>query len=99
MTRRKKRIGWTVLCLMSTAILLNLAFAEDRGQSSYMPVDIKETFASIMTRMKAAKPEIMRRQVTLLEERYDLGNRPSKDVTMSRGKPIQEGIRVNSLRE
>ncbi len=25
---------------------------------------------------------------------YDLGNRPAKGVTMSRGKPIQEGVRV-----
>jgi cytochrome c peroxidase len=44
--------------------------------------------------MKAAKPEIMKRQMDLLKERYDLANRPAKDVTMSRGKPVQEGIRV-----
>jgi cytochrome c peroxidase len=30
----------------------------------------------------------------LLNERYDLSNRPAKGVTMSRGKPIQEGVRV-----
>jgi cytochrome c peroxidase len=62
--------------------------------TSYAPVDLKENFAVVMARMKAAKPEIMKRQMDLLKERYDLANRPAKDVTMSRGKPVQEGIRV-----
>ncbi|MCJ7492750.1 MAG: cytochrome B6 [Deltaproteobacteria bacterium] len=65
-----------------------------RGESSYSPVAIKENFESIMARMKAAKPEVMKRQMDLLNERYDLGNRPAQGVTMSRGKPIQEGVRV-----
>jgi len=29
-----------------------------------------------------------------LEERYDLSNRPAQGVTMFRGKPVQEGVRV-----
>ncbi len=62
--------------------------------TSYAPVDLKEDFAVVMARMKAAKPEIMKRQMELLKQRYDLANRPAKDVTMSRGKPLQEGIRV-----
>jgi len=33
-----------------------------------MPVDIHETFASIMARMSAAKAEIMQRQTTLLAQ-------------------------------
>ena len=66
-----------------------------RGQSSYAPVDIKEDFATIMARMKAAKAEVMQRQMDLLTERYDVSNRPAADGTkMSRGKPIQEGVRV-----
>jgi cytochrome c peroxidase len=47
-----------------------------------------------MARMKAAKPEVMKRQMDLLGERYDLSNRPVSGVAMSRGKPIQEGVRV-----
>jgi cytochrome c peroxidase len=62
--------------------------------SSYMPVKIDESFSSIMARMKAAKPEIMRRQLALLEQRYDLGNHGAQGVTMSRGKAIQDGVRV-----
>lgn len=59
-----------------------------------MPVDIKENFAEIMTRMKKAKPEIIKRQMDLLTERYDLSNRPAKDVVISCGKPLQEGVRA-----
>lgn len=59
-----------------------------------MPVDIKEPFAKTMARMKAAKPEVMKRQMDLLKERYDLSNRPAKGVTMSGGKAVQEGVRA-----
>src|SRR5258708_14942036 len=62
--------------------------------SSSMPVDIHESFATIKARMSAAKPEIMRRHIAVLEERYDLSNRPAQGITMSRGKPVQEGVRV-----
>jgi cytochrome c peroxidase len=75
---------------------LSLAYAqhEQRGATSYLPVDIKESFASIMARMKAAKPEIEKEHANLLSARYDLSNRAAKDVVMSRGKPLQDGIRV-----
>jgi len=62
--------------------------------TSYMPVDIKEDFATTMKRMQAAKPAIEQRQQQLLEERYDLSNRPASGVSMSRGKPVQAGVRV-----
>jgi cytochrome c peroxidase len=62
--------------------------------SSYTPVVITEDFAATVTRMKAEKPAIMARQQALLTERYDLSNRPAKGVTMTRGKPVQEGVRV-----
>ena len=47
-----------------------------------------------MARMKAAKPAVMKRQMALLEERYDLSNRAAQGVTMSRNKPVQAGVRV-----
>jgi cytochrome c peroxidase len=62
--------------------------------TSYMPVDIKEDFQTTMKRMQAAKPAIEQRQQQLLEERYDLSDHPASGVTMSRGKPIQAGVRV-----
>jgi len=43
--------------------------------------------------MSAAKPAIMQRQKALLEERYDLSDRPAAGVTMARGKAVQGGVR------
>ncbi|MFZ5447684.1 MAG: cytochrome B6 [Thermodesulfobacteriota bacterium] len=62
--------------------------------SSYAPVKITEPFATTMARMKGEKDKVMARQKELLEKRYDLSDRPAKGVTMTRGKPIQEGVRV-----
>jgi cytochrome c peroxidase len=41
--------------------------------------------------------QIQKRQADLLSERYDLSDRPAQGVTMSRGKPVQEGVRVKLL--
>ena len=86
-------VTWIIVC--SLFIASALAYAESaKKPSSYSPVVITEPFDSIMTRMEAAKPEIMKRQMDLLNSRYDLNNNPSKSISMSRGKPIQEGVRV-----
>jgi cytochrome c peroxidase len=69
--------------------------AQDEKQiSSYLPVDIHETFSAIFSRMTAAKPEVIKRHSALLEQRYDLSDRPAKEITMSRSKPLQQGVRV-----
>ncbi|MEW6388796.1 MAG: cytochrome B6 [Thermodesulfobacteriota bacterium] len=62
--------------------------------SSYAPVVITEDFATILSQMKAQKPKVMARQQELLKQRYDLSDRPAKDVTMTKGKAVQEGVRV-----
>jgi cytochrome c peroxidase len=62
--------------------------------SSYMPIVADEDFETLMKRMSAAKADIMKRHMALLEERYDLSNRPAPGVTMSRGKAVQAGVRV-----
>ncbi|HET6205152.1 MAG TPA: cytochrome B6 [Planctomycetota bacterium] len=69
-----------------------------RGQTSYAPAVEAEEFGALLSRMKAAKPEIMTRQRRLLEERYDLRDAPAPGVAMTRGKPVQGGVRVR-LRE
>jgi cytochrome c peroxidase len=61
---------------------------------SYAPVVMHEEFDAVRTRMETAKPKIEGEQNALLKERYDLSDKPAKGVTMSRGKPIQEGIRI-----
>ncbi len=54
-----------------------------------------EEFASVMAKMKAAKADILKKHAALLAARYDLSDRPSKNVLMSgKRKPTQEGVRV-----
>src|SRR5512134_1255907 len=64
-----------------------------RGETSYMPVVAKD-FDEIFKTMSANKDDVMKRAQALLDERYDLADRPVKGVTMSRGKPVQGGVRV-----
>src|SRR5688572_14861784 len=54
----------------------------------------KEDFNSLVKRLQSDKPKFAKRQQDLLKERYDLANRPVNGTTMSRGKPVQEGVRV-----
>jgi cytochrome c peroxidase len=86
---------WTPL-IAAIIITAHAVRSEENGAkpSSYAPVDIHESFSKIMSRMAAAKPEIMKRQMALLEQRYDLADRPAQGATMSKGKRLQEGVRV-----
>jgi cytochrome c peroxidase len=61
--------------------------------TSYTPV-VEDKLDDVIKRMQEDKPAIAKRQQELLEERYDLSDKPAKGVTMSRGKAVQEGIRV-----
>ncbi len=65
-----------------------------RGDTSYIPVATERPVAEVIKEMQAAKPQIAERHQTLLASRYDLSNRQADGVTMFRGKPIQEGVRV-----
>ena len=67
---------------------LPVAFVAAEDPSSYSPVVVKENFDDTMARMVTAKPAVMKRQMDLLEERYDMSDRPARGVTMSGGKAI-----------
>jgi cytochrome c peroxidase len=97
MRQVSQRYLWTmVVTLSAVGIMTNVAYSQESAHkgSSYAPVDIKEEFAATMARMKKDKPAVMKRQLDLLNDRYDLSNRPAKGITMSRGKPVQEGMRT-----
>jgi cytochrome c peroxidase len=94
MRMKHSSLAWKAL---SVGLIIGIGslFAQDGKQiSSYMPVDLHETFSAIFSRMTAAKPEVIRRHSELLEQRYDLSDRPAKGITMSRNKPLQQGVRV-----
>ncbi len=80
----------------AATVAFGFAYAQQgpRGKSSYMPVEITEPFSAIFARLSAQKPEVTREHMALLNERYDLSNRPAAGVTMDRTKPVQEGVRV-----
>ena len=90
--KRKKNV--VCIGLVLTVVLVVLATFTYAKPTSYAPVAITEDFDSIMARMKTAKPEVMERHMELLKERYDLSDRPARGVTMSRGKPVQRGVRA-----
>jgi cytochrome c peroxidase len=68
--------------------------APARGKTSYAPVDQTEPFEAVRARMSQAKAAVMQRQKALLDERYDLSDKPAAGVTMTRGKAVQGGIRA-----
>ena len=92
--------GKTILCGVLMALTaMGVTWAQmpedvDPIVETYMPVVIDQTFDEIMKKDVAEKPTYMKRQMELLERRYDLSDQPS-DVMMSGGrKPIQGGVRV-----
>jgi cytochrome c peroxidase len=94
----ERKFLWLALTIVTALVSgLTLAYAQQepqRGATSYMPVDPQEPFAATMARMRVAQPAIQKRQADLLAERYDLANSAAAGVTMSRGKPVQAGVRA-----
>jgi cytochrome c peroxidase len=94
-------IAMASIVLMLAAALVTMSHAQRAADAppgerpeSYMPVVIERSFEAILNDDAAQKDKFMQRQRTLLEERYDLGNRASS-VAMSAGrKPVQQGVRV-----
>ncbi|MEQ8186641.1 MAG: cytochrome B6 [Candidatus Eremiobacterota bacterium] len=85
--------GVLLFSVILVFVFLAANYAEEVN-SSYSPVVIKEDFTTTMERMKAEKPEVMKKHMELLNKRYDLSDIPDKTVTMSRGKALQKGVRV-----
>ena len=88
----------TMRRLVSTVGILLLAVPMvviAQQPTSYSPVALTEPFEAVKTRMEAAKPEGMQRQMDLLGERDDLSDNPIPGVASAgRGKPVQGGVRV-----
>lgn len=80
---------------VSLGMVYGIVNAQEAKQgTSYAPVSIAETFQSIYNKMVAQKPAVEAKQKALLEERYDLSDRPAGGATMFRGKALQDGVRV-----
>ncbi len=80
----RSRIQWLLSALPAAALF---CFA--------LPATaVDEDFTKLTKRLQAEKPKFAQRQQVLLVQRYDLADRPLKGVTMSRGKEVQDGVRV-----
>ncbi len=88
--------GMMTAMLVTAFTVFSVASAQETAKkaSSYAPVVITEDISAVVKRMKAAKPAVEKRHMDLLDLRYDLSNRPAKGVAMSRGKAVQEGVRI-----
>lgn len=72
------------IILFSSILVVNSAAAAEN----------EEDFPSLVKRVEAEKPKFAKRQQLLLSNRYDLADRPVQGANMSRGKPVQGGVRV-----
>jgi cytochrome c peroxidase len=93
-SKRARRIAGTAVIVGAVILGVLVPVMAQQKPSSYAPVTGLDDFKTVMERMEAARATVMKKQMDLLGQRYDLSDRPAKDVTMSRGKPIQEGVRV-----
>ncbi len=57
-----------------------------------------EDFPTLTKRLQDEKPKFAKRQQDLLEQRYDLSNRPAQGVTCHEGRPFRKGCVSSCLR-
>lgn len=82
-------LAWSRTCrLRSTLSILALACFALKALAA------DEDFSTLTKHLQADKPKFAQRQQILLSERYDLADLPAKNISMSRGKQVQEGVRV-----
>ncbi len=70
-------------------LLLAVALTATSGIAS-----AEESFDALVKRLTQEKPQFAERHEKLLEERYDLADKPADGVTMAKGKAVQGGVRV-----
>jgi cytochrome c peroxidase len=88
--QKKLTRSWLAMVLGGCATLVSAAVP-----NSYAPVDDRDTFETIRAKYVKEKPATEARFRKLLEERYDLSDKPVPGLASSgRNKPIQGGVRV-----
>src|SRR5262245_16526529 len=85
--------GLSAGSLLAFGLLASFAQQPNQRPSSYTPV-AEDKLEDVIARMSKAKPDVQKKQADLLAARYDLADKAAQGATMSRGKKIQEGVRV-----
>ncbi|MEX1040038.1 MAG: cytochrome B6 [Pirellulaceae bacterium] len=86
--------GVSALTLLGCGWVAAQEDAPKEPPTSYLPVVPHETFDQMRERMSEQKDRVIQRQKNLLEQRYDLSDNPAEDAQMSKGKPLQKGVRA-----
>lgn len=101
MNRTPLTCGVAAIALAAFTILSSqsrnpAALAQEKAAKTRAPAatPAPESFQDVLARMSAAKAGIQKRHLDLLQERYDMADRPAEGVTMSKGKPVQAGPRA-----
>jgi hypothetical protein len=68
----KTKLLFTLALILKPAVFFSSA--AEPPKSRYAPVVAKEPFSETMARMKTEKPAVMKKQMDLLQQRYDLRN-------------------------
>ena len=89
MSYLKRRSLMSVAVACGTALWGGVAIF---GQDD--PLVKTEPISQVIQRTQQEKPTFAKRHQDLLDLRYDLANRPAAGVAMSRGKAVQDGVRV-----
>ncbi|MEA3181680.1 MAG: hypothetical protein QOI59_5203 [Gammaproteobacteria bacterium] len=90
MATKQRRFGFfLIVCALTLAI-----GRAAEVPNSYLDVVDHASFEEVRQRMEGNKDKVETAHRKLLEERYDLADRPSPSVRMSGGKPVQAGVRV-----
>jgi cytochrome c peroxidase len=82
--------------VMASGFAAGAANAQNQPSQPNVFADVvdRAPFEETRQKMSAAKDGVIAAHRRLLEERYDLSDKPSSTVKMSRGKPVQTGVRV-----
>jgi len=81
----------TVAVLLAAGLTI---VAQEPEKKPSPPDDPKAKFQQTFAKMSKEKSGIMAAARAHLADRYDLSDKPASGVTMSRGKAVQEGVRV-----
>ena len=79
MRRPRPRVIGSALIVALAGVASTRTPSGDKPPSSYLLVVSTEDVARVMARMRDAKPEVIGRQRNLLDQRYDLSDRPGED--------------------
>ncbi len=89
----RKYVLVAISILATIPIVLGAVHAKEMSmqESSYAPVMITKSFDAVREMDVAEKPEVMKKHMAMLNERYDLSGKADPVVKMSGGKPLPVG--------